>query len=63
MGQILTKICLKTGSKVFTHIHPWNQAVITLSYEDWEEFVEVLEIKKAVIVHDEALKSAIRAKS
>ena len=40
-----------------------NQAIITLSYEDWEEFVEVLEIKKAVIVHDEALRSAIRAKS
>lgn len=56
---MLTKNCIKLS----IHIHPWNQAVITLSYEDWEEFVEVLETKRAVIVHDEGLRSAIRAKS
>ena len=40
-----------------------NQAVISLSYEDWEEFVEVLGIKEPAIVHDEELRRAIRAKT
>ena len=38
-----------------------NQAIISLSYEDWEEFVEALDIKKPTIVHDEELRRAIRA--
>ena len=40
-----------------------NQAIISLSYEDWEEFVEALDIKKPAIVHDEELRRAIRAKN
>ena len=40
-----------------------NQAIISLSYEDWEEFVEALDIKKPTIVHDEELRRAIRAKT
>ena len=40
-----------------------NQAIISLSYDDWEEFVEALDIKKPIIVHDEELRRAIRAKT
>ena len=39
------------------------QAIISLSYDDWEEFVEALDIKKPAIVHDEELRRAIRAKT
>ena len=39
------------------------QAIISLSYDDWEEFVEALDIKKPIIVHDEELRRAIRAKT
>ena len=39
------------------------QAIISLSYDDWEEFVEALDIKKPAIVHDEELRRAIKAKT
>jgi len=39
-----------------------NQAIISLSYDDWEELVAALDIKKAAIVHDEELRRAISSK-
>ena len=36
--------------------------VCSLSYDDWEELVAALDIKKAAIVHDEELRRAISSK-
>ena len=39
-----------------------EQAIISLSYDDWEQLVEALDIKTAAIVHDEELRKATQAK-
>ena len=33
-----------------------NQAIISLSFQDWEELKEALEVTSAAIVHDKDLK-------
>jgi len=40
-----------------------NQAIISISYEDWEELKDALNISKAVIVHDEELRQAVKNKT
>ena len=40
-----------------------NQAIISISFEDWEELKEALDITDATIVHDEELRKAVMKKS
>merc|ERR1712029_289582 len=40
-----------------------NQAIISISYEDWEELKDALNISKAAIVHDEELRKAMKNKT
>lgn len=40
-----------------------NQAIISISYEDWEELKDALNISKAAIVHDEELRQAMKNKT
>jgi len=40
-----------------------NQAIISISFADWEELKEALDITDATIVHDEELRKAVMKKS
>ena len=40
-----------------------NQAIISLSFDDWEELKEALKITSPTIVHDAELRKAISAAS
>ena len=40
-----------------------NQAIISISFEDWEELKDALNITDAAIVHDEELRRAVMNKS
>ena len=39
-----------------------EQAIISLSYDDWEQLVEALDIKTAAIVHEEELRKGTQEK-